>query len=132
MNERKVKYQKAGGVAAGGPAYKKAYAFALHIIKICEQVREDKKEFVLSKQLLRSATSVGANLAEAGAAISGLDLSSKASIAYKECQESKYWISLMADADYLDHAIADELISEADEIARILFSTIRTLRINNQ
>ena len=111
-------------------AYEKAYAFALKVIKVCEIIRQERREFVLSRQLIRSATSIGANLAEAEAAISGADLSSKASIAYKECRESKYWISLLRDANYLEPKAAAELIEIADEISRILFSTIRTLRFN--
>ncbi len=109
-------------------AYDKAYAFALKVIAACELIRQQRREFVLSRQLVRSGTSIGANLAEAEAAISGADLSSKASIAYKECRESKYWISLLRDAGYMDGATASDLLESADEISRILFSTIRTLR----
>jgi four helix bundle protein len=111
-------------------AYEKAYAFALKVIKACEIIRQERREFVLSRQLIRSATSIGANLAEAEAAISGADLSSKASIAYKECRESKNWKSLLQDANYLDPNADAELIEIPDEISRILFSTIRTLRFN--
>ena len=109
-------------------AYEKAYAFALKVIAACELIRQQRREFVLSRQLVRSGTSIGANLAEAEAAISGADLSSKASIAYKECRESKYWILLLRDAGYMDEATAADLLESADEISRILFSTIRTLR----
>ncbi len=109
-------------------AYEKAYAFALKVIAACEVVRQRRREFVLCRQLIRSGTSIGANLAEAEAAISGAELSSKASIAYKECRESKYWISLLRDAGYMDGATASDLLNSADEISRILFSTIRTLR----
>lgn len=111
---RAVRYPKNGGAAAGGPAYAKAYGFALRVVKICEDVRRRKREFVLSRQLLSSGTSIGANLAEAGAAISGMELSHKASIAYQECQESKYWISLMRDMDYLDRQTAQQLLDAAD------------------
>ena len=128
---RAVRYPKNDGAAAGGPAYVKAYGFALRVVKTCEDARRRKREFVLSRQLLSSGTSIGANLAEAGAAISGMELSHKASIAYKECQESKYWISLMRDMDYLDHQTAQQLLDAADEIARILFATIRTLRLKS-
>ncbi len=109
-------------------AYEKAYAFVLKVIAACELIRQQRREFVLSRQLVRSGTSIGANLAEAEAAISGADLSSKASIAYKECRESKYWITLLRDAGHMDAATAADLLGSADEISRILFSTIKTLR----
>lgn len=109
-------------------AYEKAYAFALKVIAACEVIRRQRREFVLCRQLIRSGTSIGANLAEAEAAISGAELSSKASIAYKECRESKYWIMLLRDAGYMDERTATDLLESADEISRILFSTIRTLR----
>ena len=110
-------------------AYKKAYSFALNVVRACDAIRKSRREFVLSRQLVRSGTSIGANLAEAEAAISGADLSSKASIAYKECRESKHWISLLRDAGYMDEATAADLLEAADEISRILFATIRTLRL---
>ena len=112
------------------PGYEKAYQFALQIIRICESLTAARREYVLTKQLLRCGTSIGANLAEAEGAISGADLSSKISIAYKECQETKYWIRLLCDAEYLSHEQAEALFDAADEIGRILFASIRTLRID--
>ena len=74
--------------------YDKAYRFAIRIVNAYKYLIEDKKEFVLSKQLLRSGTSIGANIAEAKGAISKANFSAKISIAYKECLETKYWLSL--------------------------------------
>lgn len=113
-------------------SYDKAYALALRIVQICRRLREDKREYVLSRQLLRSGTSIGANLAEARAAISGADLCGKVSIAYKECNETRYWVSLLRDSNYLNAAEAQELLISLDELARILFAIIRTLRIRKQ
>ena len=93
---------------------------------MCDQ----KKEFVLSKQLLRSGTAIGANLAEANAAISEAELSAKVSIAYKESQETKYWLQLLKDTDYLTESSFESLHKDADEIAAILFATLKTTRIN--
>ena len=70
--------------------YEKAYQFAIRIVKAYEFLSKEKKEFVLSKQLLRSGTSIGANIAEANGGISKADFSNKISIAYKECLETKY------------------------------------------
>ncbi len=114
------------------PGYEKAYKFALQIIRACESLSAERREYVLTKQLLRCGTSIGANLAEAEAAISGADLSNKISIAYKECQETKYWIRLLCDADYLSSELAEELFDAADEIARILYAAVYTLRIGPQ
>jgi four helix bundle protein len=114
------------------PGYEKAYQFALMVIRTCESLNAERRDYVLIRQLLRSGTSIGANLAEAEAAISGADLSSKISIAYKECQETKYWIRLLCDADYLSPDQAGSLFDAADEIGRILFAAIRTLRIDPQ
>jgi four helix bundle protein len=112
-------------------AYEKAYAFAIRIVNAYRHLC-DKKEYVLSKQLLRSGTSVGANLAEAGAALSRADLSAKVSIAYKECQEAKYWLSLLKDTGYIDAKAFESIHADADEIARILFATIRTTRLTKK
>jgi len=109
--------------------YKKAYSFAIKIIRVYKNLQND-KEYVLSKQLLRSGTSVGANIAEANGAISDADFSAKISIAYKEILETKYWLSLLIDTEYLDKNLFDELHAEADEIAKILFSILKTTRIN--
>lgn len=112
--------------------YQKCYAFALHIIKVYQHLSLEKKEFILSKQLLRSGTSIGANVAEANGGISTADFSAKISIAYKESLETKYWLNLLKDADYLNETTANFLIKEADELSRILFSVLKTTRINNK
>lgn len=110
-------------------AYNKAYSFAIKIIGVFKNLQEN-REYILSKQLLRCVTSVGANIAEANGAISNSDFSSKISIAYKEILEAKYWLSLLTDTAYLDKSTYDNLHSDADEIARILFSILKTTRIN--
>ena len=75
--------------------YKKAFKFAIRIVRLYQSLIESKKEFVLSKQLLKSGTSIGANISEANGAISGNDFSCKISIAYKESLETKYWLDLL-------------------------------------
>ena len=75
--------------------YKKAHDFAIRIVKAYQFLCVEKKEYVLSKQMLRSVTSIGANIAEANVAISDADFSSKISTAYKECLETKYRLSLL-------------------------------------
>ena len=111
--------------------YEKAYDFAIRVIKAYKYLTQTKKEFVLSKQLIKSGTSIGANIAEANGAISSADFSAKLSIAYKECLETKYWLSLLRDTSYIDEKAFNSIYTDADEIGKILFSIIKKTRINN-
>lgn len=110
-------------------AYEKAYAFAIRIVN-CVRYLQSKKEYTLSNQLLKSGTSIGANVAEANGAISTADFSAKVSIAYKECKETIYWISLLKDTDYLDEILYSSLYQDADEIGKILYAILKKTRIN--
>ena len=110
--------------------YKKCYAFAIRIVKAHQHLSIEKREFTLSKQLLRSGTSIGANVAEANGGISVADFSSKISLAYKESLETKYWLSLLKDTGYLGAPIAESMIVDADELSKILFSILKSTRIN--
>lgn len=112
------------------PLQNKSYDFALLIIKLSKRIVKENKEYVLSKQLLRSGTSVGANIMEANGAISKADFSAKMSIAYKECLETKYWLSLLKDSDEIKSEEFEMLFTLADELAKILFSILKTSRIN--
>ena len=89
----------------------------------------EKKEFILSKQLLRSGTSIGANISEANGAISKADFSAKISIAYKECLETKYWMSLLKDTNFIEEKIYKSIFTDADELAKILFSILKNTRM---
>ena len=109
--------------------YQKAYVFAVRIVKLYQHLCEKKKEYVLSKQILECGTSIGANTAEANGAISKKDFSAKISIAYKEGLETKYWLSLLKDTGYLSAKQFESLFADADEIAKILFSILKTSRI---
>lgn len=111
-------------------AYEKAYDFSVRVVDCVREIQIENKEFVLSKQLLRSGTSIGANLSEANGAISRADFSAKVSIAYKECLETKYWLNLLKDTGYLKKEKFDDLHASADELAKILFSILKTTRIN--
>lgn len=106
----------------------KSYAFAIRIIKIYQFLCENKKEFVLSKQLLRCGTSVGANIEEAIGAQSDKDFYAKLTIAYKEARETHYWIRLLKDTDYLTEVEYKSLLKDIDELLRIIGSIQKTLR----
>lgn len=110
--------------------YPKAYNFAIRIVKAYQYLSDDKKEFILSKQLLRSGTAIGANVSEANGAISKSDFSAKISIAYKECLETKYWLSLLKDTGYIENNAFESIYNDADELGKILFSILKTTRIN--
>ena len=92
------------------PLADKSYVFALKIVEVYKTLISTKKEYVLSKQLLRSGTSIGANIAEANGAISKADFSAKISIAYKESLETKYWLNLLRDADYISQEKANKYL----------------------
>lgn len=109
--------------------YEKAYSFAIRIVNAYKFLK-DKQEFVLSKQLLRAGTSVGANIAEANGAISDSDFSAKISIAYKEILETKYWLSLLKDIGYISPDTFSDVHEDADEIAKMLYSILKVTRIN--
>jgi|SRR5215813_11630631 len=107
---------------------KKAYSFALDIIKLYKRLITDKKEFVLSKQILRSGTSIGANINEALAGQSKRDFVHKLAIALKESRETSYWLNLLKDSDFITSSDFDLLNSACNEIIKILNSVIITTK----
>jgi four helix bundle protein len=111
------------------PALDKSFEFAKSIVLLYKEIVTNQKEYVLSKQLLRSGTSIGANISEANGAISEADFSNKISIAYKECLESKYWLKLLFETNYINQIIYNKLFEKADELGRILFSILKKNRI---
>ncbi|MGN1131865.1 MAG: four helix bundle protein [Ruminococcus sp.] len=104
----------------------KSFDFAVRIVKLYKYLCEQKKEFTLSKQLLRSGTSIGANVAEAQQAQSKPDFISKISIALKETSETKYWIKLLSATDYLSTSESESILSDCVEIEKILVSITKT------
>lgn len=106
----------------------KAYAFALEIIKLYKKLVNDKKEYVLSKQLLRSGTSVGANINEAIAGQSKRDFVHKLNIALKEARETSYWLSLLKDSEYINPGEFETLNKNCNEIIKMLTSIIMTTK----
>ena len=105
----------------------KSYSFALEVIKLYK-VLVEKKEFVLSKQILRSGTSIGANIHEAVGSESKKDFIHKLGIAVKEARETSYWLNLLKDSNYLSNEEFDRLNNLCDELIRILNSIIVTTK----
>ncbi len=106
----------------------KSFVFALRIVKLYKYLCEEKKEFVLSKQILRSGTSIGANIEEAIGGQSDKDFLSKLEISYKEARETNYWLRLLFASDYLTKEQADSLIADSEELKKILAKIIITLK----
>ncbi|NQX80830.1 MAG: four helix bundle protein [Flavobacteriaceae bacterium] len=108
----------------------KSFGFAIRIVKLYQFLVNDKKEYVLSKQLLRSGTSVGAMVRESEHAESKKDFIHKLSIAQKELNESIYWIELLKETDYLDDIQFDSLYASAIEIMKLITSILTTSKVN--
>jgi four helix bundle protein len=109
------------------PVRDKSKAFALRCVKLYEYLVSEKKEYVLSKQLLRSGTSIGANISEAIYAQSNADFASKMAIACKEASESEYWIELLRDSNILNFEQADSLLKDCNELISLLVSIRKTV-----
>lgn len=108
----------------------KSFDFAVRVVKLYQYLVSEKKEFVLSKQLLRSGTSVGAMVREAEHAESKLDFKHKLAIAQKEINESMYWLELLLKTDYLNQQAFESLNNDAIEIIKLITSIIKTTKSN--
>jgi len=110
--------------------YEKSFAFAVRVIKAYKWLCDSKKEYVMSKQFLRSGTSIGANVKEAINAQSKKDFISKYSIALKEASEAEYWIELLAAGDYFDARESKSLLADINEIISLLTASVKTAKGN--
>ena len=108
----------------------KTYQFALEVIFLYKKMR-DQNEFILSKQIVRAGTSIGANVEEATAAQSRKDFISKMSISSKEARETNYWLRLLRDSNLCEGIDYTELIKESEEIIKILTSIVKTTQSKN-
>ena len=106
----------------------KSYAFSLAAIKVYQFLVLEKKEFLLAKQFIRAATSIGANIEESIGGQSEMDFASKLHIAYKEARECHYWLRLLKDSNLIESEIANPLLFQSEEIQRILGSSLKTLK----
>lgn len=106
----------------------KSKAFALRIIKMYKYLCEDKKEYVLSKQVLRSGTSIGANISEAFYAQSDADFIAKLYISRKEAGETLYWIDLLKESAYINEDVANSISNDCNELLKLLTSSVKTMK----
>ncbi len=114
---------------SGNVVQEKSYAFALRIVKLYRYLCDEKKEFVLSRQIVRSGTSIGANIEEAIGGQSDRDFLSKMSIAYKEARETHYWLRLLRDSDILQNQHTDSIIDDCEELLKLSGSVIKTMKL---
>lgn len=116
----------------GNNVLNKSFEFSIRIVKLYQHLSKEQREYVLSKQLLRSGTSIGANINEAQAGQSKADFVAKMCIASKEARETKYWLELLCATDYLDktqpHVIS--LLEQSEELIKILTTIVKQTQQN--
>lgn len=113
------------------PVVDKSFEFAILVVNICKSLNQDQREYVLSKQLLRSGTAIGALIRESQNGESRKDFNHKLSIAQKECDESLYWLDLLFETDYLSQSEYLELKTKCTELLKLLKSIIISTRNNS-
>ena len=106
----------------------KSRQFAIDIINLYKELVENKKEFVLSKQILRSGTSIGANIVEAEAGISKKDFLAKMYISFKECCETEFWLDIMHETDYVDDKTFNDLMPKCSELNKMLSAITKSTK----
>ena len=104
----------------------KTFCFAVRIVNLCRYLQAEQKEFVLTKQLLRSGTSIGANVAESQQAQSRADFINKLNISLKEAYETDYWLRLLKETSYLTHEQFQSIIADCRELEKLLISIVKT------
>ena len=110
-------------------ALEKSCKFSVRIYNLCKFLCDEKKEFILAKQLLRSGTSIGANLTEAQYSISKKELLFKTSISLKECAETEYWLDLLKEINLLSPVEYESILKDCKDILHLLISTVKTLKM---
>ena len=113
-----------------GIGLEKSRKFAIRIYNLYKYLYEEKHEYALAKQLLRSGTSIGANLTEAQYSISKKEFLSKTSISLKECAETKYWLDLLKETSLLSPSEYENIKNDCEELLRLLVSSVKTLKTN--
>lgn len=108
----------------------KSFAFALQIVRLSQELQQNQKEFVLSKQILRSGTAIGALVREGEFAQSKSDFINKLNIALKEANETEYWILLLQEAKLIKDELADSLQSDCKELIAMLVASVKTAKAN--
>ncbi len=116
----------------GSPLHLKSYNFAIRIVKLCQYLQTNNKEFVLSKQILKSGTSIGALIKEAEFAQSSADFINKLSISLKEANETNYWLNILHDTQYIDNKMFESLDLDCNELISMLVASVKTSKSKNE
>ena len=110
----------------------KSLRFALRIIKLSRYLQKEKKEYILSRQIIRSGTAIGALIREAQYAQSKSDFLHKLSIALKEANETKYWLTLLVESEYITRQMHQSIEPDSEELLKLLIASTKTLKQNNE
>ncbi len=109
----------------------KTYDFAIRIVRLYQYLCKEKKEYELSKQVLRSGTSIGSNVEESVGGLSRKDFLAKLGVSYRETRETHYWLRLLRDTDYISAEQAQSMLNDADEILRIITAIQKSTKNNS-
>ena len=107
---------------------RKSKQFAIRIIRLYQHLAQDKKELILSRHILRSGTSIGANIRESIRAQSTADFLSKMQIALKEAEETEYWLELLTETGYISEKAGSSLLDDCEELIKLIASIVRTMK----
>lgn len=110
----------------------KSYAFALRVVKLCEFLSDEKREFVLSRRVLESGTAIGVLIEEARQCEDRLDFRQKLSIANKEAFKTNYWLRLLRDSSFISEKQAESMLDDCEELQKMLVSSLKTTSPENQ
>ena len=114
------------------PVLEKSKAFAIRIIRLYQYLTTEKKEYILSKQILKSGTSIGANIRESVRAQSTADFQAKMQISLKEADETEYWLELLKETDYITGKAAESLLADCEELIRLVVAIVKTSKDGKQ
>lgn len=113
-------------VPKSNPVQEKSYAFALRIMDLGKALQTEQREYVVSRQVVRSGTSIGANIEEATAGPTRKDFAAKMGVASKEARETRYWLRLLRDSHYVEKPLAESLIRDCNELVKLLTAIVKT------
>jgi len=106
----------------------KSFRFSVRLIKLYQYIIKEKREYTLTKQILRSGTSIGANVEEALGGVSRKDFSNKLAITYNEARETEYWLKLLLETNYINKKMYDSIYQDCNESSKILFTIIKKIK----
>ncbi|HEX2933895.1 MAG TPA: four helix bundle protein [Bacteroidales bacterium] len=110
----------------------KSYKFAVRIVRLYQYLIKNHNEYVIGKQILRSGTSVGANIEEALGAISKKEFIAKVQISYKECRETRFWLRLLIDTEFIDKPLFESIMKDCEELIKLTTAILKSSKLNSE